>query len=1484
MMGLPDRQENEFMSIKEIFPGAVEELPVGPGCQSSGEEDDAKDPQAYRPSTPVKRYRVRLAASTGSGPTAELEVSYGRLYPSETPCLLVDKVDNLAKEAWLELTRRVVDEVDQAAGQECVFQVCSAITELLRAYHDPSAEIPLYERMQRREAEEAKQKEEAARHDREEAQKKAMEDWEKRKQAERQRLERYEEKRRAVARVGDGGGTLDFLPEDSELGTGNKLPEEVPPPQKETHKEVLVNPKVTQDPREPVANADVSSRFKGGGRRRAPSDDSSECGTLPSFSDNLSLGAFEFVVDVKEDKPPAKEPQLVEKAAPVPKAKPKISPKMSPAAPQRPADRKLESASEAANSLAAVGRYATDFEELRFLGKGGFGFVTKARHRVDRQLYAVKRLELRGSAMDRERLLQECALLPRLTHLHIVRYYQAWIETEQVEPAPRPTAGVAQAPKRAAKKRAVRTVKPEVAAERDDWLSHNGPMRARGPSPPPGSVLQREFLYIQMEFCDGTTLREAIGSGALHKDEALIWKLFRQVLDALAYMHSRGLIHRDVKPPNIFLSKAEGGHAKLGDFGLSTELASLEPAGGDPTISGAARQQSTGVGTVLYMAPEVRGGRNLFSGSSLQLYDNRVDMFAMGVVFFEMWRPPFATAMERVDVLGKLVLPTTLSSEAIKDLANMPKEFLQKVQERLPEAPPEAAKILASLLQEDPEARFTADHLLNRSGLLPSGAFDPQVQRVLSALEDPSSSESVALLQALFSRVEEPAKDIPFFEQLFRFSEQGANFEAEVEVRDALLQLFREVCRRHGAVHDLCPLLRPSVRAESGALSPSSAVLSKGPSMPAAVRLVDAGNTLVELRANLTEPFIRALAALHGSRRAQGSVEDTEPLAAMSQQLRRYHVGTVYREAPSSELYAQSQFGHPREVSSAVVQFLWHPNPALEEDQEPFGPSPKSRHAISRTIQRNMSVLQEAEHLHMLAELFNSASMTGRVSLHLSDTRLLRLLQEVAYLRASREVHTGSAKKTAVPGAGKVPQLDDRAASTGERLRTRLLEALKVMATGEKHSSSQSGSSSGNASHVNSASATAPAVPHAALERAAGELAALLAGATGSQEAPKPPSAFLSEVEELYAVSSAPFGSPSSSQTVQSAGRPSAEPYAAAAEELSEVLRTLRALDSVISAQTTWRSISIEPYMPVNAMYGPGLVFSVKMYPLDKKEPTMVCVGGRVDHLARHFALLHTASSSDAALSESFALGAAAGSDDLCAVSSELAMDKLSSGLLQLAQGAGSTSSSKQRGKSSLPAFVPWWRQAGRQAACWPSILLGPASSEDGRLQAFQQATEANSLQLQVEALHAAAGLRRLGASCQLWPPGAGMIDARVVSEMQQNVASYALEGVCGPHDFIVTLVLHRKEERKAEEDDSAKKDGRKAEDDEDESTKRMVVVGTRFFLRALSDQGHEAMERAAKDAGGSSRSFDSRQSLLEFFERLSRRHAANASRVWASN
>jgi len=1085
------------------------------------------------------------------------------------------------------------------------------------------------------------------------------------------------------------------------------------------------------------------------------------------------------------------------------------------------------------------GRYATDFEELRLLGKGGFGTVTKARHRVDRQLYAIKRMELRGSAADRERLLQECALLPRLTHMHIVRYYQAWIEAEQKEQKEQKevrSATIATKARGVKKRAAVRTVKAAVPAERDDWLSHQGTQAwERGASPTPGSTLLLETLYIQMEFCDGTTLREAIISGELQKDEALIWKLFRQVLDALAYVHSKGLIHRDVKPPNIFLSRAEGGHAKLGDFGLSTQLADIASAEAsaselEATSRGHRQNQSTGVGTAFYMAPEVRSSKSL----GAQPYDDKVDMFSMGVVFYEMWRQPFFTAMERAQVLGHVALGLS-SAERIKE-----------AQELLPDAPPEAAKVLASLLATDPGARMKADDLLNRSGLLPSGAFDPQVQRVLQALEDPSSSESVALLQALFSRAEDRAKDIPFFEQLFlRPETQARTLEAEAEARDSLLQLFRDLCRKHGAVYDLCPLLRPVRRevSESGVQSPISAVLSKGPSNPPAVRLVDAGNTLVELRANLTEPFVRAVAARYAQK--EGPVEDAELTFRVSQQqVRRYHVSTVYREASSSEVYAQSQFGHPREVSSAVVQFYWQPPSRNPQDSSFMGDYryPRAR----RTLQRDMAYMQEAELLHTLAELFSTANLASRVELHLSDTRLLRLLLEAACQKASREAPAASQGNS--KSGQKAPQSDADRSSAGERLRARMLEALRRQAMasgGEKLASSQSGSSGNSAIPV--ADAPRNAIPVAALERAATELAGLLAG-TSSPETPKSVAAFLNEVEELYVSGNPAPASPraTSGSQVSPGGR--SEP----ADDLKEVLRSLRALDGVLATQTTWRGVMIDPQMPVNSMYGPGLIFSVLMH--SQVAPTMVCVGGRVDQLATQYMRLHAPQGTQ----DEVVAHPSAGLESLSAISAELAMDKLAAGLVQLAQGPQSQASSlNKRGKSQAfavaQASAPWWRQS---AQSWPSILLGSDPQEE-RFFPGNETSEWHSWHM--EAIQVAAGLWRSGASCQLWPPFMDSIDARV--------AQCGLDGISGPlpPDFIVTMRI----EPQVKEDDGTKKAQRIEED--------VAKWTTRFFLRAISDQGHEAMDRAAKDAGGA-RTFEGRSRLLDFFERLARRHAGTAA------
>ncbi len=139
-----------------------------------------------------------------------------------------------------------------------------------------------------------------------------------------------------------------------------------------------------------------------------------------------------------------------------------------------------------------------------------------------------------------------------------------------------------------------------------------------------------EFLYFVAPYVEGETLREYLNRvGQLSLDEAL--RITAEVAGGLAYAHSRGLVHRDVKPENILLSS---GHAVLADFGIAR---AIDEAGDDRlTRSGFA------AGTAAYMSPEQWAG-------STQI-DGRSDLYSLACVLYEMLigEPPFTGSSTQV--------------------------------------------------------------------------------------------------------------------------------------------------------------------------------------------------------------------------------------------------------------------------------------------------------------------------------------------------------------------------------------------------------------------------------------------------------------------------------------------------------------------------------------------------------------------------------------------------------------------------------------------------------------------------------------------------------------------------------------------------------------------------------------------------------------------------------------------------------------------
>jgi serine/threonine protein kinase len=265
---------------------------------------------------------------------------------------------------------------------------------------------------------------------------------------------------------------------------------------------------------------------------------------------------------------------------------------------------------------------APHLELRRVLGEGGSSIVFEAFHSRLKVPVAVKLLSVQGALAGHagERLLREAELYALLDDPRIPRVYDV------------------------------------------DALSNGTP-------------------YVVMEFVPGGSLELLLGRGALSPRRAVM--IAKEVLAALSYVHSRGVLHRDVKPANVILNESEGKcQVRLVDFGIAKVFYDA-PTGGPLT------QQGTLVGTPHYMAPE-----RLLGNDS----DEKSDIYSVGVMLYEMLTGsvPFSGP-----TLGEVI------AAVLRD-APTPLHLLH------PEVSPQLARAVMRAMDRNPDARYgSADEMLS---------------------------------------------------------------------------------------------------------------------------------------------------------------------------------------------------------------------------------------------------------------------------------------------------------------------------------------------------------------------------------------------------------------------------------------------------------------------------------------------------------------------------------------------------------------------------------------------------------------------------------------------------------------------------------------------------------------------------------------------------------------------------------------------------
>lgn len=271
-------------------------------------------------------------------------------------------------------------------------------------------------------------------------------------------------------------------------------------------------------------------------------------------------------------------------------------------------------------------RYGQAFCELREIGRGSFGTVVEAQNKTDRILYAVKKVLIEPDD-DRpiHKILQEVQVLAQLSNDHVVDYKQSWVE--EATPSD------------------VNLYSTETQSSQSSVASEDGSATEGAVCSPSGDMGESDvsrkegiysLLYIQMELCEESLFDKLYKSPEAWVSDrekhfgtdawkAEVLKILEQLLEALKYIHSEGIVHTDLKPGNILYDKKRKLY-KLCDFGLATRykrvVSSRDPTSGQTSSSLDLEKYSSP-----YEAPE------LLQGGS---YSSKGDIYSLGAVLVEL--------------------------------------------------------------------------------------------------------------------------------------------------------------------------------------------------------------------------------------------------------------------------------------------------------------------------------------------------------------------------------------------------------------------------------------------------------------------------------------------------------------------------------------------------------------------------------------------------------------------------------------------------------------------------------------------------------------------------------------------------------------------------------------------------------------------------------------------------------------------------------